>query len=218
MDKKILHDKIYYYENVMPNFDDFNKALEHYNNWEEWTACGDVPYLYGEQKSIIPNKSDEYKSYVYNAIKDAFYNVSKDYAESLGDYDEPKLFPTYKIKKYMTGASMGAHYDQSFGDTSLRYSFVMYLNDDYEGGEISFKIVDYFEPSERPDVDPDYNEAIRLKQIDVGIKPKANSIVIFPSSAPYFHTAHIIKSNVKYMIPGHWIHNNMEFHLNEMMS
>lgn len=98
------------------------------------------------------------------------------------------------------------------------YAAVCYLNDDYEGGEISFKIVDYFEPSERPDVDPDYNEAIRLKQIDVGIKPKANSIVIFPSSAPYFHTAHIIKSNVKYMIPGHWIHNNMEFHLNEMMS
>ena len=181
MDKTILHDKIYYYENVMPNFDDFNNALEQYNNWEEWNSCGDAtPYLYGESLTIIPNEDDKNASYVYNTIINAFYNVAKDYAESLGDYEEPKLFPTYKIKKYITGASMGAHYDQLDGDKSLRYSFVMYLNDDYEGGEISFKIVDYFEPNKRPDVDPDYNEAIRLKQINAGIKPKANSIVAFP--------------------------------------
>ena len=50
----------------------------------------------------------------------------------------------------------------------------------------------------------------RDKMCYFGIKPKAGSVIIFPSSAPYHHTAHLVKSGFKYMVPGHWIHNNME--------
>ena len=108
---------------------------------------------------------------------------------------------------------MGSHFDQLQGDTSLRYSFVLYLNDEYEGGEISFKMVDYKNNiMEKPWIEIDYDEALKLKQFDVGIKPKANSVVIFPSSSPYFHTAHLVKTGFKYMVTGHWIHNDMVFH------
>jgi hypothetical protein len=97
---------------------------------------------------------------------------------------------------------------------------VMYLNDDYDGGEISFQLRDYsggWTSTEgwligAPSVDLDYETAIKNKSIDFGIKPKANSVVIFPAEAPYFHTAHTVKSGFKYMVPGHWIHNNMDFH------
>jgi len=216
MDKKILHDKIYYYENVITDFDNFNKALEKINDdWETWTACGEVAYLYGEQKRLV--KDDENVSNLYNPIVDAFYRTCKDYAESLGDYDEPRFFPSLHIKRYQAGTSMGAHYDQLNGDTTLRYSMVMYLNDDYEGGEISFKIVDYDGINQKPPIHEDYDLAVLNNHIDVGIKPKANSIIIFPSSAPYFHTAHLVKTGFKYMAPGHWIHNNMEFHVQEEM-
>ena len=44
----------------------------------------------------------------------------------------------YPVKKYMSGTFMGAHFDQQEGDERLKVSFVMYLNDDYDGGEISF--------------------------------------------------------------------------------
>ena len=62
----------------------------------------------------------------------------------------------------------------------------------------------------KPWIEIDYDEALELKQFDVGIKPKANSLIIFPSSAPYFHTAHLVKTGFKYMITGHWIHNDMK--------
>ncbi len=112
---------------------------------------------------------------------------------------------------------MGPHFDQLDGDKTLRYSLVMYLNDDCEGGEISFTLSDYDGVLQKRNANPDYEKAVENKEIDFGIKPKRGSVIIFPSSAPYHHTAHVVKSGVKYMIPGHWIHNDMEFNKNDMM-
>jgi hypothetical protein len=151
-------------------------------------------------------------AFVYNTIQDSFYDVSKDYAEALGDYDEPRLFPTFNIKKYKEGTSMGAHYDQLDGDKTLRYSLVMYLNDDFEGGEISFTLSDYDGIINKTTPHPDYDNPENKDLMDFSIKPKAGSVIIFPSSAPYHHTAHLVKSKFKYMVPGHWIHNNMDLH------
>jgi hypothetical protein len=228
VNKNILEEKIYYYEDVIPDFENFNKTLFGLNDigstgeinlWYPWTASNDKNFIYGETKTfdinMINSLQDPLKEkmlYIYNSVVDAFYNVSKDYAESLGDYDEPRLFPTFNIKKYYSGISMGSHFDQLDGDQTLRYSLVMYLNDDCEGGEISFSIVDYDGVNQKPSTPMDYEEALKNKTFDVGIKPKANSVIIFPSSAPYFHTAHTVKTGFKYMVPGHWIHNNMEFH------
>jgi len=221
MDKKILHEKIYYYENVIPNFEHFMKTLEEANiDWDEWSSSNDKTYIYGDSKQFDSYRINELEDqalkeiflYIFNTIKDAQYEVFKDYAESLGDYEKPRLFPAFNIKKYNTGASMGSHFDQLDGDNSLRYSLVMYLNDDFKGGEISFKMVDYKNNIiEKPWIEIDYDEALELKQFDVGIKPKANSAIVFPSSSPYFHTAHLVKTGFKYMVTGHWIHNDMSF-------
>ena len=118
------------------------------------------------------------------------------------------------------------HFDQLDGDKTLRYSLVMYLNDDCEGGEISFQLKDYdggwtsadgFSKGSAPAVDLDYDISVANGAIDFGLKPKANSVIIFPAFPPYFHTAHIVKSGFKYMIPGHWIHNEMNLNRNESM-
>lgn len=227
MDKKVLHEKIYYYENAILNFDKVMSSISelqdlHKDNgskfWQVWTSSNDSDYVYGETTSFNLEEIQALESpyqdkmiFIYNNIMDALYRVSKDYAESIGDPDEPRLFPVFNIKKYNTGSNMGAHFDQLDGDKTLRYSLVMYLNDDYEGGEVSFKISDYVNTQSEPAPDIDYDIAVADKRIDVGIKPKANSVVIFPSSAPYYHTAHIVKSGYKYMVPGHWIHNSMGF-------
>jgi hypothetical protein len=149
--------------------------------------------------------------FIYVNIMQSLFDVCRDYAESTGDPDEPKLFPSFNIKKYDTGSAMGAHYDQLDGDKTLRYSLVMYLNDDCEGGEISFKLSDYEDHTQVPSPSLDYDVAVANNEIDFGIKPSAGSVIIFPSSAPYYHIAHTVKSGVKYMVPGHWIHNEMEF-------
>jgi hypothetical protein len=243
MNKEILDPKVYYYTDAIEDFDNFQKVLKELdsleqntesdvNIWKAWTSSNDKTFIYGETKTFDINaikKLDgevaEKSKYIYDAIMTALYNVSKDYASSLGDFDEPRLFPTFNIKKYNTGMGMGAHFDQLDGDQTLRYSLVMYLNDDCEGGEISFQLKDYdggWTSSEgwvrgAPAVDLDYDVAVADKAIDFGVKPKANSVVIFPAFAPYFHTAHIVKSGVKYMVPGHWIHNHMDLNPSQSM-
>ena len=238
MNRNILGEKVYYYTDSIENFDLFIKTLQDLdsmeslgggdvNLWKSWTSSNDVNFIYGQTKTFyleaiqnFKNEIGEKSEYIYNSIMKTFHDVCKDYASSLGDGDEPKIFPTFNIKKYNSGMAMGSHFDQLDGDKTLRYSMVMYLNDDYDGGEISFQLRDYsggWTSTEgwligAPSVDLDYETAIKNKSIDFGIKPKANSVVIFPAEAPYFHTAHTVKSGFKYMVPGHWIHNNMDFH------
>jgi hypothetical protein len=226
MKKNMLHEKVYYYEDAIENFQKVMEtiselteinAIEGGNLWGKWTASDDKEFIYGETQTFdlaqINQMSEPYRSkmeYVYINIMKALYAVSKDYADSVGDHDEPRLFPVFNIKKYDTGASMGAHYDQLDGDKTLRYSLVMYLNDDYEGGEISFKMSEYEDHDMLEIIDLDYEVAKNKSQIDFGVKPSAGSVIIFPSSAPYYHIAHTVKSGAKYMIPSHWIHNDME--------
>jgi hypothetical protein len=234
MNVEKLDPKVYYYTDAIQDFDVFQQTLRDLDNlqsvndvnvWLPWTSSNDKTFIYGETKTFsmediskVDNEIGQKSKYVYDAIMKTLYDVCKDYASSLGDFDEPRLFPTFNIKKYNTGMGMGAHFDQLDGDQTLRYSLVMYLNDDCEGGEISFQLKDYdggWNSSEgwvsgAPYVDLDYDISVQNKAIDFGVKPKANSVIIFPAYAPYFHTAHTVKSGVKYMVPGHWIHNHME--------
>ena len=232
MKKNILEEKVYYYEDAIDNFDELMLTISELEDlskkdsvdfWGNWVSSSSEEHIYGKTKafdlSSIEKMNEPYKSkmlFVYHNIMDSLYNVSKDYATSLGDNDEPRLFPTFNIKKYDTNTGMGSHFDQLDGDKTLRYSLVMYLNDDCEGGEISFTLSDYTDLNNRPSPELDYTEAVKNNNVDFGIKPKANSVIIFPSSAPYYHTAHLVKSGFKYMVPGHWIHNDMPMHRGTM--
>lgn len=234
MNKQILEERIYYYEDGVKNFDKLMEAIDEIDaldkeygkeSWLDWTASNDKNFIYGKTKSFDINQinnitlDENYKEkmqYIYNTIMESFYEVSKDYAVSIGDNDEPRLFPTFNIKKYNAGIGMGSHFDQLDGDKTLRYSLVMYLNDDFEGGEISFFLSDYEDVKKVASPDLDYDIAQSQGQIQFGLKPKAGSIIIFPSAAPYYHTAHLVKTNFKYMVPGHWIHNDMELHKSSM--
>lgn len=244
MNKEILDPKVYYYTDAIKDFDKFQSTLieldslesvngSDVNVWNTWTASNNKSFIYGETKTFDINAINrldgevaEKSKYIYNSIMTTLYNVCKDYATSIGDFDEPRIFPTFNIKKYNTGIGMGAHFDQLDGDKTLRYSLVMYLNDDCQGGEISFQLKDYdggwtsidgFSKGSAPAVDLDYDIAVADKAIDFGLKPKANSVIIFPAFPPYFHTAHVVKSGFKYMIPSHWIHNDMDLNRNGAM-
>ena len=70
---------------------------------------------------------------------------------------------------------MGPHADGYDGNTDLAFSMVEYLNDDYEGGEISF---------------PNHN---------ITIKPEKGSLIMFPSQDPFVHEVKPIISGDRYM-------------------
>lgn len=218
MEKEILEKNVYYYKNVIPNPKQFVELIESTENedwgtsitkWEEWTACSGEMYLYGAEKTVNPSDKERTEEgnkigYIYNTVMNAFFAVCKDYAEAHDDYDSPINFPLFDIKKYSPGTFMGAHYDQQEGDTRLKYSLVFYLNDDYEGGEISFTIESPNAPIFHSKPEQDYSIAKEGNRITFAIKPEAGSVIIFPSSPPYHHTAHLVKNGFKYMVPLHW--------------
>lgn len=210
MKKEILEEKVYYYTDL---FDDPKKIIEmieaNASTWEEWAACSGEHYVYGTGKTIVTsteNIDGEINDDLFNIINDAFYRVAKNYAESMGDASEPKLFPAFPIRKYSAGTYMGAHFDQQEGDDRLKYSLVMYLNDDYDGGEISFTVRDPEGKISGMTPDVDFEVAKQNNSYSFAVKPKAGSCIIFPSSPPYHHIAHLVKSGYKYMVPQHWIH------------
>ncbi len=209
MNREILEEKVYYYTNVIEDPKKLVDAIENDNKdqWGEWAACSGQHYVYGTDKNIsLTDTTDEKNTYIYSTLQKAFDDVARDYAEAQGIDSEPKLFPVYPIKKYEAGTFMGAHFDQQEGDERLKVSFVMYLNDDYEGGEISFTIASPGGILKEARPPADFSDAEKGVNYTFAIKPKAGSIIVFPPSPPYHHTAHLVKSGEKIMIPQHWIH------------
>jgi predicted 2-oxoglutarate/Fe(II)-dependent dioxygenase YbiX len=87
----------------------------------------------------------------------------------------------YNLLKYNGGQHYGAHYD---GGTFTKRSVspILYLNDEYEGGEIEFL------------------------NFNIKVKPKSGSLIVFPSNYAYRHIAHPVTSGTKYAIVT-WLHD-----------
>lgn len=193
MNPEILAEKIYYYEGVIKDpkevvalieLTDSNlTSLDVIEKWHDWLSSDkDNKYVFGQQKFTDESKlntSSDIVKILYLTLKNALTKVGKDYASKNDiNYIEPEPI---SISKYIEGAYMGPHVDYH-GEPNLRpiMSAVMYLNDDMEGGELHFT------------------------KLGVKIKPKAGSIVIFPSVEPYYHMSTPVTSGVKYMSPAFW--------------
>jgi Rps23 Pro-64 3,4-dihydroxylase Tpa1-like proline 4-hydroxylase len=87
----------------------------------------------------------------------------------------------YKLVRYTEGQHFAEHSDRGDLVPSRRVSMVIYLNDDYSGGELSFT------------------------KFGATIKPQANSLMLFPSTEEYSHAALPVISGVKYSLIGFWI-------------
>ena len=97
----------------------------------------------------------------------------------LEDFPEDGKFETkeeaFNFIKYEPGHHFMEHHDHGYSYNCV-VSLVAYINDDYEGGEIYF----------------------RLQNLE--IKPEAGDLVIFPSNYMYPHQAKPVKSGTKYSI------------------
>ncbi len=220
-----LYDKVYYYRNVIEDPKKLVDLIESTQDdkfssfitkWEEWSACSGQMYIYGEHKRIkclnmdevikdCPEEILDEAKYLFSEIFDGMRKVCEDYAQKVNDDSKIILMTDTAIKKYMTGTFMGSHFDQQEGDRRLRYSLVMYLNDDYEGGELSFNVKDGVLTSTDDAANEDFNNPMNEGKVMFHIKPEAGSVIIFPSTDPYSHTAHLIKSGSKYMVPSFWL-------------
>lgn len=197
-DLKVLHPEIWYFENAMSypemlapfveELDQDERSFVRIPKWQNWTASNDDALVYGATKVIQisdlkkttgDDRLDQKTLYVVNSLTMAAEMCFDRYASGRG-LDKSRYglnLDSVQFKKWNAGQSMGPHFDGQDGDASLAISMVGYINDDYEGGEISF---------------PDHN---------ITIKPKAGSLIVFPSQLPFIHQVNIIKSGVRYMVP-----------------
>ena len=166
----------------LENLDKNELSHSYVEKWRVWNASNDASQIYGEKKHIVlPLKLSNNQElnnkmlYVINAIKESAFLSSSKYTEIL-NIGKPTKINNFAINKYYPGQYMGSHVD-SYGDSDEeRFTALIYLNDDYEGGEIEF---------------PKQN---------IKFKPEAGSVLIFPTKEPYYHQSHTVKSGFKYFV------------------
>jgi hypothetical protein len=203
IDYEVLDLGLVYYKNVIPNpqfiIDTVNDVDNRYTNNEHGSHPTEVrawnPWTYGEllfntQKFFPESKDvspDDYYGKEMIQVADMLYSsldkAFDHYSKTLYPFAEKNIKnreESIHLLKYEVSGHLPAHQDQ--GVSSRVLSSVMYLNDDYEGGEIEF-----------------INSGVK-------IKPEAGSIIFFPSNFLYIHEVHPITSGSRYSMP-HWYHN-----------
>jgi hypothetical protein len=220
---KKLDAEIFLYKNVLDDPKKFISLLEKLDTvaetypalrpWESWLASDDDGFSYGARKIFslrdLDKIPEEYKNdvkYLIDQIANGLHGVARLFIQDRGLSSDLAIDSFSGVMKYSPGASMGAHFDAQGGDETLTYSIVLYINDDYEGGEISFTVRDY--DLRDPEfsslkANEDLKTAIAAKSVDYWYKPEAGAALVFPSTHPYNHQVHLVRSGSRYMSPGY---------------
>ena len=194
---EILHKNVYYFPGAISNIDAVMEALETVNSlsvtpWETWYAnnnskenpYGDLktlshPDLEAETDLAVKTKSEYVLTSILGAMESctAIYlkNHGADEQELLHLHNEIYGSHTYGIRRYDENKDMGPHTDMVVADRDT-ITIAVYLDDEYEGGELGI-------------VQPGLN---------IAIKNKAGSIVVFPSG--YLHESRPLLSGRKTII------------------
>jgi len=107
---------------------------------------------------------------VYDAKLPAVLDYRKDY-----NIMDLKYWEAFNFIKYGPGQHFQEHHDHGYS-YNCTVSLVAYINDDYDGGELHFRLQNLM------------------------IKPKAGDLYIFPSNYMYPHRAMPVHSGTKYSI------------------
>jgi hypothetical protein len=118
--------------------------------------------------------------HVYTGIEDRFEIRRKIAAEIIKLYNFDRIKPkSYELSvaKWEQGTSLNLHVDDLGYMTDNHIPTLIYLNDDYDGGEISFVTH------------------------DITIKPKIGDLLIFPGNMHYAHEVKEVLSGTRYTLP-----------------
>jgi len=181
------------YSNVIPNSENLASDIEEgiVSSGKEWipasvkegdnskvntntrdTSTLGIPYS-GKILDDFTNFPSAFNSTLNNMFFENFDKIEKDYQASFGIYTT--WHDSYGILKYGVGQKFTNHIDDH-PDYHRRISTVYYINDNYSGGEIIF---------------PRFN---------ITFKPKANQMIIFPSTYVYNHSVSPVLEGTRYAV------------------
>lgn len=196
MIKEEIAPGIVVYSNVVANSQDLHKDIEEglvstKQKWHGATVHDDeysgstlntktrdtqtigIPYLGKIDNEEKNNMKELFFANLNNLFFEAFEPIEKDYLSSYGIFST--WHDQYGILKYGKGQQFTNHIDDH-PSYHRRVSTVYYLNDDYTGGEINF---------------PRFN---------ITFKPKANQMIIFPSTYVYNHSVSPVIEGERYAV------------------
>lgn len=216
---KVLHPKIWVFQNEFANSQNLINYLESkQEDWTDWYTFGSKIQLYLQEysaksfpteeeweKTVIlhewdKNKFDENAKQILTSFLRTFHSVTKQYVKSVGIEIDNWVFAGTDACKYFAkgGVSeiqaMNYHTDYRLGRArfpgrKFEITCVFYLNGDYDGGEISFKIFN--------------DDLTKLLEV-IDYKPSTGDIIIFPSKHPFYHGVRAITEGMKYIVRTYW--------------
>jgi hypothetical protein len=205
LDYEVLDLGLVYYKNIIKDpqkvidmvneLDDYclknpNTSLET-KPWVRWSdnSSGTNQFFCWQKFINQPeniNKEDlKYNEnlYISKTLFGAIDKVMDHYSTKLYPFAKNNLKSREKfmhLLRYDEGGYLPPHQDQGVSTRVL--SVLIYLNDNYEGGEIEFP------------------------QSGIKIRPSAGSLIFFPSNFLYVHTVNPLISGTRYALPN-WYHN-----------
>jgi hypothetical protein len=150
--------------------------------------CSDFKFKKSDIEKDINEDSVALQS-LWQDVYDAQFHAVEDY-RAHHNIMPLKYWEAFNFIKYGPGQHFQEHHDHGFS-YNCTVSLVAYVNDDYEGGELFF----------------------RLQNINA--KPEAGDLFIFPSNYMYPHRAMPVHSGTKYSIVT-MLDYNKKFHTREM--
>lgn len=201
-----IYPKIIVYKNVFKDPDLFLKKSLECNTWESWYSFGTMLSLqeadvlfekFPTREEYISRRvfaDDEKNAELSKELGEIFYDVTSHFVNKYPDQNFPNwLKRSGSVNKYSNESSVSENYamnyhtdfvwplrdnpGEKFGITAT-----FYLNDDYDGGEICFKINDNF----------------------ISHKPSKGDVIVFPSTRPYLHGVRKNYNGERYMIRSFW--------------
>lgn len=138
---------------------------------DKTTRDSDIFALSDEASRLF---NDQQKA-VYNTVKQTMMQCLTDYVDKYGMEVKDFNYDAWNILKYGVGQKFDSHIDDGPKAPKV-ISIIAYLNDDYTGGEIEYK------------------------NINFSYKPSAGDVIIFPSNYIYRHEVKPVESGIRYSI------------------
>lgn len=152
----------------------WKQALVGYNQiMKDYRDCVDFKYKKEEIPDDGSRESTELRN-IWQECYDKQLPAVKHYS-SLFNIGELRYWEAFNFIRYGKDQHFQYHHDHGFS-YNCTLSLVSYLNDDYDGGELSFS----------------------LQKLD--IKPRAGDTYLFPSNFMYPHAAKVVTKGVKYSL------------------
>lgn len=197
--------------------------FESYPTKEEW----DTSVSLWKQSPFFQKYPSALEDFYWFELEDIFYNTVEDYLNTFPINDLPNWhlggvnilkYDAKKEEDITTAAGGSAKYVLPF-HTDFHYetadqkglkpaiTVTMYFNDDYEGGDIEYRVFNKTFDKALIDgvnmVDKETGETVP----GFNYRPQAGDIIIFPSRMPYYHGVKKVTKGQKLFLRTFWMYN-----------